>query len=158
MFVTCLHCKTQFEKSKYQIKRSPNNYCSRSCSAKETNKTPKRTKTKKCENCKELILSRATYCKDCFGNKQKLDDRPISDLIYANHHKSSAFALIRGQARTIAKQQGWTSCHHCGYDKHIEIAHKKAIKDFPVDTTVNVVNHVENLIPLCRNCHWELDH
>ena len=44
------------------------------------------------------------------------------------------------------------------YDKHIEIAHIKAIKDFDPDTRLSQINDVSNLLPLCPNCHWEFDH
>ena len=51
-----------------------------------------------------------------------------------------------------------TKCMKCPYDKHIEVAHIKAIKDFPLDTPINIVNAEENILLLCPNCHWEFDH
>lgn len=49
------------------------------------------------------------------------------------------------------------ACAICGYNKHIEISHKKAISDFDLDTQVSVVNSKENIWPLCPNHHWEFD-
>ena len=48
-------------------------------------------------------------------------------------------------------------CEKCGYDKHFEICHKKAISSFPDDALISVVNDLNNLVSLCPNCHWELD-
>ncbi len=48
-------------------------------------------------------------------------------------------------------------CHNCGYDKHVEICHIRAIGDFPDETPVSVVSGIENLVALCPNCHWEFD-
>lgn len=49
-------------------------------------------------------------------------------------------------------------CRNCGYDKHVEICHIRAINTFPDDTPISVVNDLANLVALCPNCHWELDH
>lgn len=49
-------------------------------------------------------------------------------------------------------------CRTCGYDKFVQCCHIKAVAKFPRDTLVAVVNHPENLVLLCPNCHWEFDH
>ncbi len=49
-------------------------------------------------------------------------------------------------------------CAHCGYDKHVEICHIKAVKDFPNTSTIGDINKEDNLILLCPNCHWEFDY
>ena len=156
MFVTCLHCNKEFDKQPNQIKRSPNHYCSRSCAAKSTNKKPKRKRTKKCK-CGKLILSNRKYCRPCYDETLRLD-YTLAEATYDYLHKSSAYALVRSRARSVAKEQGWTSCHKCGYNKHIEIAHINPIRDFDLDTPISKVNDVNNLLPLCPNCHWEFDH
>lgn len=159
MIVSCLNCGKKFEKENYQIKNSPNNYCSRSCAAIRTNKLmPKRKKTKKCEHCNEFILSNRKKCKKCIkNNPKKLENKTLKDCIYSKHHRSSAFSLIRSMARSVAKQNGWKSCNKCGYDKHIEIAHIKPISSFSDNTLISTINNITNLIPLCPNCHWEHD-
>ena len=48
-------------------------------------------------------------------------------------------------------------CSRCPYSKHVEVAHIKAIASFSEDTLLSVVNHPDNLVVLCPNCHWELD-
>lgn len=84
-------------------------------------------------------------------------DRSIKDLVNKNGHRCNAYTGIRGLARTVARNIGLNSCHKCGYNKHIEIAHIRAISDFPEDTPVSVVNSPDNLLALCPNCHWEFD-
>jgi predicted HNH restriction endonuclease len=49
-------------------------------------------------------------------------------------------------------------CAQCGYDKHIEVSHKRPLASFPGDTPISVVNSLDNLVGLCPNCHWEFDH
>jgi hypothetical protein len=49
-------------------------------------------------------------------------------------------------------------CVNCGYDKHIEVCHRRALTSYPLDTPIAIVNDLSNLVGLCPNCHWELDH
>lgn len=49
-------------------------------------------------------------------------------------------------------------CAICGYDKHIEIAHIKAVSEFDDSATIAEINSIDNLIGLCPNHHWEYDH
>jgi predicted restriction endonuclease len=48
-------------------------------------------------------------------------------------------------------------CAVCGYDRHFEVCHVRALKDFPATVAVSVVNQQDNLIALCPNHHWEFD-
>lgn len=48
-------------------------------------------------------------------------------------------------------------CSNCGYSKYIEVAHIKAVKDFPGDTQIKEINHPTNLKGLCGNCHYAVD-
>ena len=49
-------------------------------------------------------------------------------------------------------------CANCGYEKHVELYHIKSVASFGDETILSVVNSEDNVIQLCRNCHWELDH
>jgi len=49
-------------------------------------------------------------------------------------------------------------CVVCGYDKHYEVAHIKAVSDFSDNSTIEEINNIDNLIALCPNHHWEYDH
>jgi 5-methylcytosine-specific restriction endonuclease McrA len=127
-----------------------------SCAAKYNNpyKT-KRVKTKTCKTCGSLIYSNRTYCKTCF--EAKIFNGVIGELrkrapLRVNHD-------LRGKARTIYANSGRPRvCQRCGYDKYVEICHLIGISTFPDDTPIAVINDLDNLVALCPNCHWELDH
>lgn len=156
MIVSCLNCEKEFEKTVTNIKRSPNNYCSRSCAASANNRAnPRRVKTKECKQCSTKIFSNYTYCNEC---KYYIQDYTLSEIKYDKYNRASAYALVRSRSRAIGKNLGWNSCVKCGYDKHVEIAHIKSVSEFSEDTLVSVVNDPSNLIALCPNCHWEFDH
>lgn len=132
-------------------------YCSRSCAASMNNHIhQKRELQGSCLHCHKPIKKSRKYCKDC--SPKLRGDITIQEAIYLNHHKSSAYALIRTRARAIAKQHNMNTCIECGYSKHVEIAHIQPIGSFPLDTMVSVINALDNLKPLCPNCHWEFDH
>ena len=68
-------------------------------------------------------------------------------------------ARVRGIARKLYCRSGLPKrCRACGYDKHFEVAHIRAISDFPPETAIAEINSLSNLVALCRNCHWELHH
>ena len=164
MKVTCKNCETPFNKIPSQVKKTKNHFCTRSCAAKYNNSirdpSSYRQPQGECKTCTVPISAQLTYCADCWRKKGAdylSDSESIKDVVYRNHHVSSAFAKIRSRARGIAKKQKWCKCKNCGYSKHIEIAHKKAISEFSDDTLVSEVNTINNLLPLCRNCHWEFD-
>ncbi len=84
-------------------------------------------------------------------------DRTLGDIHRAAKYQVSA------HLRTIARYNYDKAnlprvCANCGYDKHVEICHVKAINSFPAETPVAVINDVANLVALCPNCHWEFDH
>lgn len=48
-------------------------------------------------------------------------------------------------------------CLICGYNKHIEICHIRAVSDFPDDAFIGEINDPINLMSLCPTHHWEFD-
>lgn len=154
MIISCEVCGKERNKTPADFARTKHNFCSKRCACIFNNRIPKRKRNKVCLNCDNKILSNRKYCQDCKYHKV---DYTLDQAIYTKHHKSSAFALVRSRARLVAKQVGWNSCEKCGYDKHIEIAHKKSICSFSGDTKLSIINDPSNLIPLCPNCHWEFD-
>ena len=134
-------------------------FCSRSCGAKITNKVAKKKRTKfsYCQTCGKECRYRRKFCKDCFKDST-CPDYTLGDAIYEQHHKASAFALVRSRARSADKAKLVTECEHCGYDKHVEVCHIKPIADFPLDTKLSVINSEPNILSLCPKCHWESDH
>lgn len=136
-------------------------YCSRRCSTIQNNKQyPKRSPEGKCKCCRKKIKTIHVYCRKCRDTwrKARSPDVTLAEAIYENHHKSSAFALVRTRARAVAKRLGLTRCKICSYDKHVEICHITQISSFPVHTKISVINDPVNLMPLCPNHHWEFDY
>jgi predicted restriction endonuclease len=50
------------------------------------------------------------------------------------------------------------ACAICGYNQHVEAAHRRPVSDFPDEATVSEINEPANLVYLCPNHHWEHDH
>ena len=76
-----------------------------------------------------------------------------------NANFRSKLPQLRSHSRATYKLSGSSmACQICGYDKHVEICHIKDVSKYNPDTFIYVVNHINNLIALCRNHHWELDH
>lgn len=136
-------------------------FCSQSCAATYNNHThPKREKSSRlCKYCKAVVGEQRLVCDDCLHNQSiKIDwsKKTIGELGRGVKHKSAS--IVRTAARHIYEQTGRPRvCRRCGYSKHIEICHIQAIKSFPENTLVSVINSLENLIALCPNCHWEFD-
>ena len=81
------------------------------------------------------------------------------ELFKCRKNWQSARTAIQKLARTTFFNNNKSpKCHICGYDKHVEVAHIKAVSEFDDTATVNEINSVNNLIGLCPNHHWEYDH
>lgn len=88
-------------------------------------------------------LSRYRTKKDLFGNRKNWQ---------------SARSYIRKDAAIVyEKENGDMCCVLCGYDKHIEICHIKSVSSFGDNAMICEINHVDNLVALCPNHHWEFD-
>ena len=130
-------------------------------STSNPNKPGRKAKLKICKKCNLNTVStnKREFCESCRKEKYSLGrgDLTLKQAIYSHQHKSQAFNLIRSRSRTIGLKL-FKCCIKCGYDKHIEICHIKAISDFELDVLISEINHPSNLIALCPNCHWEFDH
>ncbi len=135
------------------------NFCSRSCSAKTTNKIPKRKKkVSYCISCGiETVFFRRKYCSKC--NPMNRDWSIITYGEATEKRKYQKNSRIRNLARKIYKQSDKPQCCIvCGYSNHFEVCHIKPISSFPDTATISEINDIDNLIALCPNHHWELDH
>lgn len=64
--------------------------------------------------------------------------------------------------RTLARKKYLESdkpkfCVICGYNFHFDVCHIKDIQSFNSSVTVAEINHIDNLIALCKNHHYEFD-
>jgi len=154
----CIFCETETTNPRF---------CSRSCAVSFNNSAhPKRErKTARCR-CGEPITSyRNTVCDRCNpvgkvkisdGTRISRSDATKQDVLTGDTQR---FRRIRENARQVASRCGKLgSCQVCGYSIHVDACHLVAIKDFNDDTRISVINHPSNLVGLCRNHHWELDH
>lgn len=151
------HCPMIIHKSE----EKKNNFCSQSHAAKFNNShRPKRKLVKRC-SCGNLIVSNRKFCKICIKKGKHLrsgvhvSERTIEEVI--KNKGPNRYGLIRHHARKITQNRKQI-CQKCGYSLHVDTCHIKEIKDFPLNTKISVVNHIDNLILLCKNCHWEMDH
>lgn len=155
MFVTCENCGKTVDKSPSAIKHTKHNFCSRSCAAKLLNRLqPRRKRTRTCRSCPTLISRGMIYCISC---NPRYRDPTLAELLDNSCHRASIFSIVRQKARIVARRLNQKSCTFCGYNKHVEVAHKKAISSFDLSTKLSIINHPDNLIVLCPNCHWEFD-
>lgn len=137
-------------------------FCSRSCSAISTNKAVHRRKlTRRCRGCNKLVRADRMYCPGCIQlGRHKSGHTHISLArldTYSKGTDANRYCSIRANAKICAKVLP-NKCAVCGYDKHVQVAHIKSISQFPPDTLVATINDIRNLIKLCPNHHWELDH
>lgn len=136
-------------------------YCGKSCSATATNKTHVKVKRKnKCAQCEIPIRAGTKYCKECF-QKSLEDKRNITLAEFKAKDESRHPSYYRGHVNFITRalnKHREQVCQHCGYNKHIEYCHIKPLSEFPEDVPVSIISDPSNILILCRNCHWELDH
>ena len=87
-----------------------------------------------------------------------IGQRILQDIFNTLKSYQSARSNIRKHAYDNYMKSGKScKCKLCGYDKHIDVAHIKAVSSFQKETLVEVVNHIDNLVALCPNHHWEYD-
>ena len=129
----------------------------------KTNNTEKRG-IRFITNCNSLIHKvGSTLCKNHFNEYSSYSILNKTLFEYRQHHKlsntpkASIYRHIRDNARSSNKHLTKCPCANCGYKLHVEICHIRAISDFEDFNTIGEVNSKDNIIQLCRNCHWELD-
>lgn len=172
MLVECKKCATKFDKRECDIKRTKNNFCTKSCAAQFNNlgkqKNPPRIRI--CKNCGNNFTNigkrRGTIlCKECAERHNTKINYYKSCTILQYHslpsvknkHPSWLNAHVRNFARSWNKHLTKLPCQKCGYTFHVELCHIKAIKSFGPEDILGVINSPENLLVLCRNHHWEFD-
>lgn len=160
--MNCQNCTNSFIPKDIRQK-----FCSKSCSAKFNNK--QKIKSRPCKFCGQIIFGRITNkkcCLDCFENYKQLHSiqrlkqlQNITLLELRNKYSLNEYhAKIRGWSRqTYSNYNKETSCKICGYRLHCDICHIKPIADFSENTLITEVNHIDNLVSLCPNHHWEFD-
>jgi hypothetical protein len=145
----CLFCGQKTKNPKF---------CSTSCAAKHNNSLfhKRKQKTRYCKHCGIVIRAGRTVCDNCNPSLVDWSQRTLKSL------QDSAKYQVSAKVRDIARYNYDKAnlprvCANCGYAKHVEICHVKAINSFSDETPVAVINDLTNLVALCPNCHWEFD-
>jgi hypothetical protein len=111
-----------------------------------------------CAVCQRAIPRRNRYCPEHRTNKPLTGLELQAAILNSSLHGAHKFSRIRLDARRRYLAEFPRRCVNCGYDKHIEVCHRRPVTSFPLDTPISVVNSLDNLLGLCPNCHWEFDH
>lgn len=154
----CSECNKNFEKVKSQTNKGGKNFCSHSCSARFHNLVkPKRRLEGLCKKCNKVISKTRKYCQKC---SPKLDlNQTLAELRQTKGFKSNQYGKIRDHSRRISKNANLLNkCKICDYTKHVIACHIKSITKFHDSSTIGEINNIKNLVGLCPNHHWELDH
>lgn len=163
--VNCTECSKTISKTKAELKKSNNHFCSRSCAATYNNKHfIKRELTRVCIQCTETVFTyRHTRCEKHHNmfKQNRYINKTIgeyrSKLSVSGKHPSWVHSHIRLFAKSWNKDLIKLPCAKCEYARHVELAHIKGISTYPDTTLLSVVNSKTNLIQLCPTCHWEFD-
>lgn len=156
--INCKQCDKQFKRTKNNIKEV--NFCNKKCAAIYNGKKyPKKKKEKTCESCPTKIYANRTYCKPCYEEKFLVDWNKITYGELKGRYQYQRNTRIRSLARKkYFSDNRPNKCYNCGYEKHVEICHIKAISDHEDGCVISDINSKDNTIALCPNCHWELDY
>lgn len=144
-----------------QIKKRK--FCNSSCSASYNNE---RRERKKKENVEEKILNTREKLN---LRKEKIKETRINnDFLRSNISKKELFCtsktyqnarsyICRSARKVYMSSDKEKFCIYCGYNLHFDVAHKKSVSEFPGEAKIKEINSIDNLIPLCKNHHWEYD-
>lgn len=168
MQVNCKNCNKSFEKSSTEVRRHPNNFCSRSCAGTFNNKGKRKNPPveRTCVKCGSKFFSSKQHkskklcinCKSNLNYKEKTIKEYMNLESIKNKHPSWKATHIRQFNRTWNKDMLTKGCIICGYTTHVELCHIKPISSFSEDTTIYEINSPNNVVPMCPNHHWEFDH
>jgi hypothetical protein len=131
-------------------------FCGRKCAATYNNKMfPKRRRKRlipNCSKCGKPAKYRRKLCEDCLS--VDWTTVPLGDNLKLGDH-----ARIRAHSRySYIKAGRPLVCFVCGYSTFCEVCHIEPVSSFPSTATIATVNAQTNLVCLCKNHHWELDH
>jgi len=140
----------------------------RLCCSSKCYSHPKRNgKINKCPVCQKEIASSAKTCKihrskengNRGDSRIELGNVRTKEEIFktTNSYQSARSSIRRHAVAVFESLNIEKKCCNCGYDKHIDVSHIKPVADFDESCTLREINHPENLIGLCPNCHWEFD-
>ena len=163
----CRWCGTPITRQPAHLRGGP--FCNHSCRAQFHNRRRgrKTNPSSLCGDCGKSFPSKhhnsRKVCDTC--KTQRWLDRPgkrtKGDLFGSRKNWLSARSTIQKHARrTFQPHNPDPVCGAagCRYTKHLQVAHRRAVSDFPDTTLVCEINDPANLVGLCPTHHWEFDH
>lgn len=160
----CLKCDAIIvipdNKKVSQIKHKK--FCTSSCAAKYNNVLyPKKIKTIKVKipRLKKPKIERVKIIKEKVSLKRTLEGLNKGEFFKkASNWQSARSSIQRHARRTYNESDKPKQCKVCEYKLHYQVCHVKSVSSFPDEADiVNEINHIENLMALCPNHHWEYD-
>lgn len=158
---SCLNCNIETANPKF---------CSKSCAVSYNNKIqPKRNPIPRICSCGKDFIPKfkssrrlCDSCQELRANSIKYKEMTLVEyntkMSVEGKHPSWKNSHIRLFNRQWNKSLTKLPCSKCGYNKHVELCHIKAITSFSDTATLGEINSPENNKVLCPNCHWEFDH
>lgn len=151
MIISCKKCNCNFNKLPSQIKRTKNNFCSKSCAASFNNKAAhKRKLSNKCKKCDSLIRSDVKYCKkhkNCRranGQSYTKWSQRSTEYKLANNLRTRINASIRNgsKAGSAVKSLG------CSINELKVYLESKFLDGMSWDNWSRTGWHIDHIIPL----------
>lgn len=116
-----------------------------------------------CPICGNFKYYTSKLCANC-QNKQRqqnIKHKTLGYFVENKNYLSSKCTEIRKDAkRTLIESNIEKVCAYCKnheYDEILEVHHLKGILEYDLDTTINEINALENLVWLCPNHHAMLE-
>lgn len=123
----------------------------------------RKTGYNECPNCGNLKYHTSKLCSFC-QNKQRqqnIKNKTLGYFVENKNYLSTKCSEIRKDAkRTLSESTVEKVCVYCKnheYDEILEVHHIKGILEHNIDTTINEINAIENLVWLCPNHHAMLE-
>jgi hypothetical protein len=155
IYTSCNRCGKQVVRAQKDARRAKHQlfFCSRECSIMHY--APRRPEHPvSCIECAQPFLRNGSgkrKCPECISIRR---NRSLMRTKVNLTHPE-----IRSHARQLLTMAALVnSCRNCGYSKHVEVCHIKPVSHFLSTATLAEINTISNLVVLCPNCHWELDH
>ena len=159
MIVKCLNCAVALNKRLSDIKKFPNNFCSRSCNVSYQNRlNPKRLPQGECRQCSRPCSTRRVFCRSECKETYKLEKPSQSKTSY---EKVRSWRH-RTKGRAVEYMGG--ECLICGYNRCLRALSFHHLdprkKDFRISARCasweSIVQELNKCILLCSNCHMEV--